>query len=461
MSKRRLTIMTIFCLTVLAAASQARAQEFRVEGAGLEASPSSYAGPCPGLITFRGKIQASGAGRVKYTYTYSDGGSGPEGFVDFEGPGVKNVETTWRLGDAATLPHFEGWAVLKVISPNAYESNKAGFVLDCKEGDGGQPQPPRGQPTPPSPNGGGPTGGPPVPQLPNGARPPTREDINRAVSGLFGIPGRPAGGAPPPAAARATFRVTLLGFVVKRQTRDTLLETDGKGDEVYQAPTVISCERGRPPERLAAGVSGPVHGERNDRTSVVQAGSAGDGGGLVTGDAYPRGRPWEGRTPARPGYGFPSVLFAGELVSGSRAAVIIPTLWEWDGEDVLFREHQSSVARALPAVCSNVARILASPELAPYEFTPRAPEALGFGTTVTLEERLVDMRDRPVGLARLASAPDRFSFEPRALVLTYEGAFHAAASDRGFGPGVVEVRYAEPPELEGSYALYLKVERAP
>ena len=44
------------------------AQEFRVEGAGIEAAPTSYRGPCPGLIKFQGKIQASAAGRVKYTY---------------------------------------------------------------------------------------------------------------------------------------------------------------------------------------------------------------------------------------------------------------------------------------------------------------------------------------------------------------------------------------------------------
>jgi len=124
-----------------------KAQEFRVEGAGLEADPTSYSGPCPGVIKFKGKIQASAAGRVKYTYLYSDGGSGPEGYVDFEGPGIKYVETTWRLGDPSVLPHFEGWATLKTLSPNIYESNKAKFVLDCKQG-GAQPSPSQPQPTP-------------------------------------------------------------------------------------------------------------------------------------------------------------------------------------------------------------------------------------------------------------------------------------------------------------------------
>lgn len=119
----------------------AAAQDFRVEGAGLEALPTTYSGPCPGLITFKGKIQASAPGRVKYTYSYSDGGSGPEGYVDFDAPGIRYVETTWRLGDASALPRYDGWAMLKVTHPNAYDSNKAKFVLECKQG--GSQQPPQ------------------------------------------------------------------------------------------------------------------------------------------------------------------------------------------------------------------------------------------------------------------------------------------------------------------------------
>ena len=113
------------------------AQDFRVEGAGLEAAPTSYRGPCPGLIKFQGKIQASAAGRVKYTYFRNDGGTGPEGFVDFEGPGVKRVDYTWTLG-GPSLTHFEGWVAIRILAPNSYESNRAKFVLDCQGGQGGQ-----------------------------------------------------------------------------------------------------------------------------------------------------------------------------------------------------------------------------------------------------------------------------------------------------------------------------------
>ena len=130
---RKLT--TIICAIGLMTALTlpVAAQEFRVDRAGLESVPTTYRGPCPGLIKLVGKIQASARGRVKYTYFYSDGATGPEGFVDFEGPGVKHLETTWTLG-RASLTDYEGWGAIRIISPNDYESNRAKFVIDCQSG---------------------------------------------------------------------------------------------------------------------------------------------------------------------------------------------------------------------------------------------------------------------------------------------------------------------------------------
>lgn len=126
--------LSIFLLTFISSA----AQEFRVAGAGLEAVPTNYRGPCPGVIRFQGKIQASARGRVRYTYFYSDRATGPEGFVDFEGPDVKHVETTWTLG-GASLTHYEGWSAIKILSPNGYVSNRARFGIDCQPGKEKQP----------------------------------------------------------------------------------------------------------------------------------------------------------------------------------------------------------------------------------------------------------------------------------------------------------------------------------
>ena len=107
--------------------------DFRVEGAGAEASPTSYVGPCPGVIKFSGKIQANGAGRVKYTWLRNDGATGPVEYVDFTEAGVKLVSTTWTLGDASALPNYVGWEQIKILSPNAMLSNKADFKLTCTQ----------------------------------------------------------------------------------------------------------------------------------------------------------------------------------------------------------------------------------------------------------------------------------------------------------------------------------------
>lgn len=106
---------------------------FRVEGAGVEATPVEYTGACPGIIKFVAKIQANSAGRVKYTWLRNDGATAPVEYVDFTEAGIKYVSTTWTLGDVRVLPRYSGWEQLKVLSPNEYLSNKAEFKLLCKQ----------------------------------------------------------------------------------------------------------------------------------------------------------------------------------------------------------------------------------------------------------------------------------------------------------------------------------------
>jgi hypothetical protein len=127
-------VMSLLIAGVIAlTASAASAQTFRVEGAGAEANPPSYSGKCPGLIKFTGKIQASGKGRVKFTWVGSDGATGPVEYLDFEEAGVKHVSTTWTLGDARWLPSYEGWQEIRILSPNEMVSNRATFKLTCND----------------------------------------------------------------------------------------------------------------------------------------------------------------------------------------------------------------------------------------------------------------------------------------------------------------------------------------
>lgn len=120
------------CGLILQSPSNAVAQSsFSVEGVYVEATPREYIGVCPGTIQFIGKIQASGAGRVKYRWLWSDGAISSVEYVDFEEPGIKYVITTWTLGNVNLLPRYEGWAQIKILSPNAMLSNQAEFRLVC------------------------------------------------------------------------------------------------------------------------------------------------------------------------------------------------------------------------------------------------------------------------------------------------------------------------------------------
>jgi hypothetical protein len=255
----------------------------------------------------------------------------------------------------------------------------------------------------------------------------------------------------------ARFRVTLLGFVVNHETRDTLLETDGKRDEVFQVPVVLSFDRDRGLKPLSFSVFGPVFGDTNNHPTYTRAGSASDRGGLRTGDGFPDARPWECRTPPGPGFGFPAVLFEGDLRPIHNAAVIIPSLWEWDGNQELFDSYMNKIQNALPSIRLNVGHILAVDD--GYEFRPRAATEFGLDAAVTMDQRLIDMRNRPIGMKSLGAG--QVVFQPQVLVLTYEGARNIVDRDIGLGPGVMEVRYEESRELEGNYSLYLKVERIP
>jgi hypothetical protein len=98
-------------------------------GATLSAQPTDYAGRCPTVVTFRGRIHATrGRGRVSYAFTRSDGAVGPTGTVDVARP-VTQVETTWTLGGAGTT--FEGWQALQVLQPQNITSMPARFRIRC------------------------------------------------------------------------------------------------------------------------------------------------------------------------------------------------------------------------------------------------------------------------------------------------------------------------------------------
>src|SRR5437588_9460300 len=122
-------LLSIFSLSFIASAHR---QDFRVMEAMLTADDARLSGPCPIKVVFNGYIKTDGPGTVKYTFTRSDGATGPVLTTDFKEAGRQPVSTDWTLGDASVLPHFEGWQAIRILYPNEIESSREVGKVETK-----------------------------------------------------------------------------------------------------------------------------------------------------------------------------------------------------------------------------------------------------------------------------------------------------------------------------------------
>jgi hypothetical protein len=138
--------IAIVCLSLIftvAFVASAQRKDFRVTEAFLKADDARLSGPCPLKATFNGYITTNGPGIVKYTFTRNDGATAPIYQMEFTEAGRQAVSTDWTLGDASALPHYEGWQVIKILSPNEMESSHqtGSFSIICGQQPVGQPSP--------------------------------------------------------------------------------------------------------------------------------------------------------------------------------------------------------------------------------------------------------------------------------------------------------------------------------
>ena len=103
---------------------------FRVIEVFVRADPAEYKGRCPGKINFFARVSAvGGKGRVSYRWLRSDGASAPVQSLVLEGPGSKDLNTTWTLGGPGR--QYSEWQALKILEPQEIESQKASFRIQC------------------------------------------------------------------------------------------------------------------------------------------------------------------------------------------------------------------------------------------------------------------------------------------------------------------------------------------
>src|SRR5437762_11118857 len=94
-------LLAVFSLTFIASAHR---PDFRVTNAFLKADDARMSGPCPLRVVFNGDITTNGPGIVRYTFTRSDGATGPVFTMAFSTAGRQRVNTDWTLGDDRALP---------------------------------------------------------------------------------------------------------------------------------------------------------------------------------------------------------------------------------------------------------------------------------------------------------------------------------------------------------------------
>jgi hypothetical protein len=139
-------------------------------------------------------------------------------------------------------------------------------------------------------------------------------------------------------AAPHRFRVTINGFACHRPTFDDERQTDGVDDEVFiQADlSLFSTTEGMSNQ---PSVRSAVIGDSNGFPARIRGGSGssifGGNGGFHENDTFPAGgRPWERNS--EPGNNRPPLLvWEGDLYWQRNALLIIPSIWEWDGDTSL------------------------------------------------------------------------------------------------------------------------------
>lgn len=104
---------------------------FRIVETFLRSDPFNYVGACPVMITFSGRISATGgSGMVSYRWIRNDGASAPVETLTFAGPGSQDVSTTWQLGDVGMS--YSGWQAIEILDPEEVTSDRAEFNIQCQ-----------------------------------------------------------------------------------------------------------------------------------------------------------------------------------------------------------------------------------------------------------------------------------------------------------------------------------------
>ena len=283
------------------------------------------------------------------------------------------------------------------------------------------------------------------------------------------------------------YRFLITGFRVNRATFDERI--NGNGDEVYAAAGVAVVDRRDSSVIHPWAVNkSDSYGDVGRNSGYVRAGSSTPTGGLWAGDVIPAGTDPRTAVTAPSSTRFPLKVWEGTLRDGIDVVIVKPTLWEIDGQVEYYNQwatlrdpignFQNPRFGAVKVVDDSAAQAAIVKERA-------AQGDITFfnGTAVFICDQslgaLPDVcgggADRPIGIDASKECVrwklnDEQYWCDIAAVFTREGIERALSASQVGGalPGSVTIPLNDRPGvdtisggLDGSYDLYLRVERLP
>jgi hypothetical protein len=258
-------------------------------------------------------------------------------------------------------------------------------------------------------------------------------------------------------ARKSRYRITVTGFRVNQATNDDpILHRDGKGDEVFVAVFIGSALTSSSFGRTI--VRSRVYGDVNQFPDRIQAGSSSPYGGIGPNDAVPANAGSTVTPMSAMPDTLPLLVWEGELWDGDyRGLAIVPTIWEWDGDDKNYRMWSGWLTGTRYDWLDVLQRELKPDPIRIYGIGPKL-DADTFG--VHIDDSFgkdLPIGYRNVGAVSLTTA-DRPSFSSFAFLVSRGRIEKSLGNNQAV---VLPINCRSLGGVGGDYDLYLQFERLP
>jgi hypothetical protein len=257
------------------------------------------------------------------------------------------------------------------------------------------------------------------------------------------------------------YRATINGFWCHNETWDDVFNWDGKHDEVFLDVNLkVVDPSGAVLQNFDS--ESELMGDTWRLPGRIQAGSASDLGGIVSGDKFPPvPEPWTRSGPVNSQRVPPYTIWEGELPAGELMVLLTPTIWEWDSGPGFWDGWLDWQVKVDDQYGKRAKEIFG--KIWPVSAPVFDAVSLGIQTVGTMPgmwSPLGQSMRRPIGTQRDSNDPNGTLFNPRTIALSAETAeFLSSSNLQGLGTGIVELPYVDDPYLRGVYSIFVQVEK--